>query len=121
MTEHNKPGGVILAAVENLVPNVCCLYEPVEVKVVLSCCASFLSGCSSSALHVLSPFIVGGSGDVARAMIASTYIRQLRSGLPQCCMHGLSLGRDGANLGDGTLAKPTSSHTSDPPTRPGAR
>ena len=58
---------------------------------------------------------------VARAMIASTYIRQLRSGLPQCCMHGLSLVRDGANLGDGTLAKQTSSHTSDPPTHPGAR
>ncbi len=24
MTAHNKPGGVILAAVEHLVPNVCC-------------------------------------------------------------------------------------------------
>jgi hypothetical protein len=25
---------------------------------------------------------------MARATIASTYIRQLRSGLPLCCMHG---------------------------------
>jgi len=40
---------------------------------------------------------MGGSVDesVARAMIASTYIRQLRFGLPQCCMHGLSRGRMG--------------------------
>ncbi len=98
--------------------NVGCLYEPVEVKAVLSRGAS-------SALHVSSPYCrgVGRSAmrSVARATIASPYIRQLRSGLPQCCMHGLSLSRDGANLGDGTFAKQASSHTSDPPTRPGAR
>ena len=28
------------------------------------------------------------SMSMARAMIASAYIRQLRSGLPHCCMHG---------------------------------
>ena len=27
---------------------------------------------------------------MARAMVASTYIRQLRSGLPRCCLHGRS-------------------------------
>jgi hypothetical protein len=29
------------------------------------------------------------SRSMARAMVASAYIRQLRSGLPLCCMHGL--------------------------------
>src|SRR5262245_42458176 len=33
---------------------------------------------------------------MARAMFASTYIRQLRSGLPRCCLHGRSCRRDGA-------------------------
>ena len=33
--------------------------------------------------------------------LASTYIRQLRSGLPQCCMHEDILGRDGAILPGG--------------------
>ncbi len=33
----------------------------------------------------------------------------------------IALVRDGANLGDGTHAIRTSSHTSDPPTRPGVR
>ncbi len=33
----------------------------------------------------------------------------------------IALRRDGANLGDGTLANRKSSHTSDPPTRPEAR
>ena len=46
--------------------NVRSLYEPLEVKVVLSCCASLLSGCSPSAFHVLSPIVVGRSGDVVR-------------------------------------------------------
>jgi hypothetical protein len=31
----------------------------------------------------------------ARAMIASPYIRQLRYGLPLCCIHGQSRGKDG--------------------------
>jgi hypothetical protein len=43
---------------------------------------------------------------MARAMIASAYIRQLRSGLPLCCMHGRSRGRDGTHLSDGRLAAP---------------
>ena len=34
------------------------------------------------------------SRSMARAMIAPTYIRQLRSGLPTCCMHGL-IAREG--------------------------
>ena len=44
-----------------------------------------------------SPFASGGSSlagsasmAMSRAMIASAYIRQLRSGLPLCCMHGRS-------------------------------
>src|SRR5215471_8637519 len=35
---------------------------------------------------------------MARAIIASTYIRQLRSGLPRCCLHGRSCRRDGTHL-----------------------
>jgi hypothetical protein len=42
---------------------------------------------------------------MARAIIASTYIRQLRSGLPRCCLHGRSRRRDGAHLSDGRLAR----------------
>ena len=34
--------------------------------------------------------------------LASTYIRQLRSGLPQCCMHEDILGMDGAILPGGS-------------------
>ena len=41
---------------------------------------------------------------MARAIIASTYIRQLRSGLPRCCLHGRSRRRDGAHLLNGILA-----------------
>ena len=41
---------------------------------------------------------------MARAIIASTYIRQLRSGLPRCCLHGRSHRRDGAHLLNGILA-----------------
>ena len=60
---------------------------------------------------------------MARAMFASIYIRQLRSGLPRCCLHGRSCRRDGAHLSDGRLAKrrsamPTYSHTSNPPDTP---
>jgi hypothetical protein len=42
---------------------------------------------------------------MARAIIASTYIRQLRSGLPRCCLHGRSRRRDGTHLWDGRLAR----------------
>jgi hypothetical protein len=41
---------------------------------------------------------------MARAMFASTYIRQLRSGLPRCCLHGRSRRRDGAHLSNGRSA-----------------
>jgi hypothetical protein len=41
---------------------------------------------------------------MARAMFASTYIRQLRSGLPRCCLHGRSRRRDGTHLWDGRSA-----------------
>jgi len=40
-------------------------------------------------------------------MIASPYIRQLRYGLPLCCMHGRSREKDGAHLHNGRLARPT--------------
>lgn len=39
-------------------------------------------------------------------MIASAYIRQLRSGLPLCCMHGRSRRQDGTHLWHGRLAGP---------------
>src|SRR3974377_660935 len=42
----------------------------------------------------------------ARAMIASPYIRQLHYGLPLCCIHGQSRGKDGAHLHNGRLARP---------------
>jgi hypothetical protein len=42
----------------------------------------------------------------ARAIIASPYIRQLRYGLPLCCMHGRSREKDGAHLHNGRLARP---------------
>jgi hypothetical protein len=42
----------------------------------------------------------------ARAMIASPYIRQLRYGLPLCCMHGRSREKDGAHLHNGRFARP---------------
>ncbi len=72
---------------------------------------------------VISPFptsgALSGSNDddhVSCEGIASPYIRQLRSGLPQCCVHGPSQNGDGTNLYHGTFAKRTSSHTSNPPT-----
>ena len=43
---------------------------------------------------------------MARATIASPYIRQLRYGLPLCCMHGRSREKDGAHLHNGRLARP---------------
>jgi hypothetical protein len=57
---------------------------------------------------------------MARAIIASTYIRQLRSGLPRCCLHGQSRRRDGAHLSNGRLASanlrcvPTATHPTCP-------
>src|SRR5262245_16430537 len=57
---------------------------------------------------------------MARAMFASTYIRQLRSGLPRCCLHGRSCRRDGAHLSDGRLANADlrCGHTATHPTCP---
>src|SRR5215471_10119209 len=50
-------------------------------------------------------FLAGlATKSMARAIIASTYIRQLRSGLPRCCLHGRSRRRDGAHLSNGRLA-----------------
>src|SRR5262249_37961713 len=56
----------------------------------------------------------------ARAIIASTYIRQLRSGLPRCCLHGRSRRRDGAHLLNGILASANlrCGHTATHPTCP---
>src|SRR3974377_1703402 len=42
----------------------------------------------------------------ARATIASPYIRQLRYGLPLCCIHGRSREKDGAHLRNGRLVRP---------------
>jgi len=58
----------------------------------------FASGCSSLA--------GSASMSMSRAIIASAYIRQLRSGLPLCCMHGRSRRKDGAHLWHGRLAGP---------------
>ena len=60
---------------------------------------------------------------MARAIIASTYIRQLRSGLPRCCLHGRSPqeGWDsslGRQIGKCRFAIRFYSHTSDPPDTP---
>ena len=60
---------------------------------------------------------------MARATIAPTYIRQLRSGLPICCMHGLNA-REGwdssfeRQIDKIKSAIPRYSHTSDPPNTP---
>ena len=43
---------------------------------------------------------------MARAIVASTYIRQLRSGLPRCCLHGRSRRWDGTQLMNGRLVQP---------------
>jgi hypothetical protein len=60
------------------------------------------------------------SRSMARAMIASAYIRQLRSGLPLCCMHGRSRRKDGTHPANGRMvsAKRFLSHTSDLPNAP---
>ena len=63
------------------------------------------------------------SRSMARAMVASAYIRQLRSGLPLCCMHGLIAqeGWDssrGRQKGLAPAAKRFLSHTSDLPDTP---
>jgi hypothetical protein len=52
------------------------------IDVAASTSSPVASGCSSLA----------GSASISmsRAMVASAYIRQLRSGLPLCCMHGRS-------------------------------
>ena len=69
-------------------------------------------------------FLAGlATKSMARAIIASTYIRQLRSGLPRCCLHGRSRRRDGTHLSDGRSARcrsamRTYSHTSDLPDTP---
>src|SRR5215813_10425433 len=67
------------------------------------------------------PFLAGlATKSMARAIIASTYIRQLRSGLPRCCLHGRSRRRDGAHLSNGRLAsanlrcRPTATHPTCP-------
>ena len=52
------------------------------IDVAASTSSPFASGCSSLA--------GSASMSMSRAMIASAYIRQLRSGLPLCCMHGRS-------------------------------
>ena len=63
------------------------------------------------------------SRSMARAMVASAYIRQLRFGLPLCCMHGL-IAQEGMGLiartaeGLGPAAKRFLSHTSDLPDAP---
>ena len=63
------------------------------------------------------------SRSMARAMIASAYIRQLRSGLPICCMHG-RIAQEGSGLIPRTAewldhsAKRFLSHTSDLPNAP---
>jgi hypothetical protein len=59
----------------------------------------------------LSPVIgssIAGSASMPMldAMIASAYIRQLRCGLPLCCMHGRSRRQDGTHLWHGRLAGP---------------
>jgi hypothetical protein len=60
-------------------------------------------------------FLAGlATKSMARAIIASTYIRQLRSGLPRCCLHGRSRRRDGAHLSNGILA---SAWSAPPPVR----
>ena len=86
----------------------CCLFYPVFV----SARALFRSRMFFGRPLLRSPW--------PRAIIASTYIRQLRSGLPRCCLHGRSRRRDGAHLSNGRLAlcqfaMRTHSHTSDLP------
>jgi len=69
-------------------------------------------------------FLAGlATKSMARAIIASTYIRQLRSGLPRCCLHGRSRRRGwdsslGRQIGKCRFAIRFYSHTSDPPDTP---
>src|SRR5499433_3864503 len=88
-------------------------YTPVCYLSVLSVSAHYSDdGCC---------FLAGlATRSMARAIIASTYIRQLRSGLPRCCLHGRSRRRDGAHLSNGRLAsanlrcRPTATHPTCP-------
>jgi hypothetical protein len=50
--------------------------------------------------------------------VASTYIRQLRSGLPRCCLHGRSRRWDGAQLMNGRLVQPICEMEEQPRIRP---
>jgi hypothetical protein len=71
---------------------------------VLDGSSTALCWCQSRVRLLFSPLTTGSlsagpaSISMARAMIASAYIRQLRSGLPLCCMHGRSRGKDGTHL-----------------------
>ena len=55
---------------------------------------------------------------MARAMVASTYIRLLRSGLPSCCLHGRSRRWDGAQLMNGRWLQPICEMEEQPRIRP---
>ena len=65
----------------------------------------------------------GTSKDVSTCVrwLASTYIRQLRSGLPQCCMHEDILGMDGAILPGGFKERPSPQAATHPLPPPGAK
>jgi hypothetical protein len=65
----------------------------------------YLSWCQRALFRSRMLFSAGlATKSMARAMFASTYIRQLRSGLPRCCLHGRSRRRDGTHLWDGRSA-----------------
>ena len=88
-------------------------------RLLLSC---YLSVSVSARVIPITNVLSAGlaTKSMARAMFASTYIRQLRSGLPRCCLHGRSCRRDGAHLSDGRLANADlrCGHTATHPTRP---
>jgi hypothetical protein len=88
-------------------------------RLLLSC---YLSVIVSARVIPITNVLSAGlaTKSMARAMFASTYIRQLRSGLPRCCLHGRSCRRDGAHLLDGRLANADlrCGHTATHPTRP---
>ena len=69
-------------------------------------CLLFVRLCVGHALFRSRMLLSAGlaTKSMARAIIASTYIRQLRSGLPRCCLHGRSRRRDGTHLWDGRSA-----------------
>ena len=85
-------------------------------------CPCYLSVIVSARVIPITNVLSAGlaTKSMARAMFASTYIRQLRSGLPRCCLHGRSCRRDGAHLCDGRLANADlrCGHTATDPTRP---